>query len=149
MIENLVKIASRLDSLGLTKEADIIDKMIEKLAQDDSDTFEKQELNSGEDSGFDPKKRSARPSKRDIAYVATYHLFKNKDEREEAAEQIRQLATDQSMEDDLIEQYSAWTKEDLGDLYEFIKEPDAGSSVVSQNPTRRKFCNYAGLVADY
>ena len=34
MIKELVKVATKLDSLGLTKKADFLDKMIEKIAND-------------------------------------------------------------------------------------------------------------------
>jgi len=35
MLKNLVKIANRLDSLGLSKEADVIDGLIQKMATND------------------------------------------------------------------------------------------------------------------
>lgn len=36
MIRELVKVATRLDSLGLTKEADVIDALIRKMAMDET-----------------------------------------------------------------------------------------------------------------
>lgn len=40
MIKDLVKIAAELDELGLTKDADLLDSMISKLAQDLTDEEE-------------------------------------------------------------------------------------------------------------
>jgi len=39
MLRNLVKIANRLDSLGLSKEADVIDGLIQKMATSDNEDF--------------------------------------------------------------------------------------------------------------
>jgi hypothetical protein len=54
MLKNLVKIANRLDSLGLSKEADVIDNLIQKFATDDSDTEE--EDDSWKNFVYDPSK---------------------------------------------------------------------------------------------
>jgi hypothetical protein len=39
MIKDLVKVATKLDSLGLTKEADIVDGLIRKIAETGDDEF--------------------------------------------------------------------------------------------------------------
>jgi hypothetical protein len=39
MIKDLVKVATKLDSLGLTKEADVVDALIRKIAETGDDEF--------------------------------------------------------------------------------------------------------------
>ena len=46
-LSKLAKLATKLDSKGLTKEADIIDELIKKLAEDSTESLE---VNSEEDS---------------------------------------------------------------------------------------------------
>jgi len=46
MIRDLISTANRLDSQGLTKEADILDKLLVKMAQAAEESEEESEINS-------------------------------------------------------------------------------------------------------
>lgn len=55
MLKDLIKIAGQLDKLNLKKEADLIDKMIRKIAEDNSEEFEFKP-----DDDLDPNRKSER-----------------------------------------------------------------------------------------
>ena len=53
MLKEIIKLGNRLDELGLHQEADLIDQMIQKLAeyQEAEETYEEPEYNDGSPSG--------------------------------------------------------------------------------------------------
>ena len=80
MIKNLVKVANRLDSLGLTKEADTLDAIIRKLSAEADptrlvDTSMRETLSSDTPAAPDPLQNV-------VSYLDLEHLEDTKDKKE-------------------------------------------------------------------
>ena len=79
MIKELVKVAGKLDELGLTKEADFLDKMISKLANDwDDYGFHDEPTETTEPLESNPEYMERFPPKDDeIVLTGEYSTFQS------------------------------------------------------------------------